>query len=513
VVIAKTADLWHGPDDDEFATIKDNKRLEHYGIGQDNFERWLGDKYGDRHRIEIDGELVPTYPKQSELKEALFQIKNHCRRGEMKTPRTRLNYVDGTLWLDLGNKAWGGVKITADGWEVAAKIEAPVIRYRGMLELPEPVPGDIAELRQFVNVRDDDFVLFCGNTAGLFNTFGNYVTTIFCGPANSGKTTATRFMRGLVDPHVVDTRPFTTVRDLNHSNTHIIALENVSNIDADLSDAICRLNTGSGYSERKLYEQGKEFLKRLHCPVLINGIPSNLAERDDLLDRTITFAFGSFADGPVSDDALRRRYEAARPRLLGALLDGVVGALRVRREFGGDNDAAAETLLGGWRPRFIDFAVFAEAACRAMGFADGAFVKAYKDNLGYALRYHGDRNPICVGIVKLMRTTAEWRGTPGQLYSAVLPYTIGMDTKLPNPSWLAREGLSRAIPILRKGYGIKVLMRQRGINDNDIVIEKVPMGTHFDESFIELEAEAFPAKPKNPEKMGTHGYPTVERKI
>jgi hypothetical protein len=71
------------------------------------------------------------------------------------------------------------------------------------LPLPEK-GGKIDDLRDFVNVRDDEaFALFVGTLAGLFNTFGHYTNAIFCGPAGSGKTTATRVMRSLVDPHEI----------------------------------------------------------------------------------------------------------------------------------------------------------------------------------------------------------------------------------------------------------------------------------------------------------------------
>jgi putative DNA primase/helicase len=319
------------------------------------------------------------------------------------------------------------VRITEDGWKVEDKITVPLIRGQGMRPLPVPVPGGgINELRPFTNTRSDqEFVLFCGCTAGLFNTFGNYTTTIFCGPAGSGKTTACRVMRRLVDPNKVDTKPFSSVRDLRHGagTTHVVALENISDIPDDFSDEICRLNTGLSFAERLYYSQGIEFQLDAHCPVLINGIPGNLAGRDDLIDRTVTFSFTLLGDKLISDDVFWQAYEEARPRLLGALLDGVVGALRVRRQFGDDNDAAGAALLDGWRPRFVDFAVFAEAACRAMGFPDGAFAGAYKNNQDYSLRYFAERNPICVGIRGLIAAQGAFLGYPEQLYEAIKPYT------------------------------------------------------------------------------------------
>jgi hypothetical protein len=476
------ATLWQSEDRAPYATITVDGHLEHYAVEADGFQDWLSDQYGEMHQREINGELLPVYPRREDLKEATHQICTYARRrGRVYTPRVRLNHHDDALWLDLGGLDWRGVRITAEGWSVVDRITAPIIRTNGIRPLPAPVPGgNIHDLRQFVNLDDEHFVLFCGVAASLLNTFGNYTTTIFCGPAGSGKTTATRIMRRLVDPHRVETQPFHSVRDLMHSATHIIALENMSSISDDLSDAICRLNTGTGYAERQYYAQGKQYQSSLHCPVLINGIPGNLATREDLADRTITFGFPLLGDRVLSDDLLWQRFDAALPQLLGALLDGAVGALRSRQAFGKNNDAAAAALLSGWRPRFVDFAVWGEAACRAMGFADGEFASAYRHNLGYALRYLAEHNPVCVGIRKLIDAVDEWSGYPEDLLKAIRPYCHGLDTKLRSAVWLSREDLPRAIPLLAKVHGITVRTNRRlAQNDNRNGIE-IGRGTYSD---------------------------------
>jgi DNA polymerase III delta prime subunit len=250
-----------------------------------------------------------------------------------------------------------------------------------MLPLPIPEPwGRIQDLQKFVNLSGSDFCLFCGALASIYNVFGNYFTIVFSGPPGSGKTTATRIVRALTDPHAMSSKRYSGVRNMFPGNSHIIALENVSEITPELSDTICAINTGATYAERKLYAQGVEHMAKLHCPVIINGIPGNLADRGDLADRSVTFTFSYLAERSRSDDALWRNFNATAPKLFGAVLDGIVAALKVRQQYGDDNDAAAEDLLGDYRPRYVDAVVWAEAACRRMGFAPGEFVEAYKDN-------------------------------------------------------------------------------------------------------------------------------------
>jgi hypothetical protein len=404
---------------------------------------------------------------------ALWHIENHARHGDERDPKIRIVADQGELWIDLGSSDWSAIRVNADDWTIEPRMKAPLVRGDGMLPLPIPVrDGDIRELRHFANLRDDEAeVLFCGTTATILNPFGNYLTQVCCGPAGSGKTTATRVMRGVTDPNKNDTRRFISVRDLMHgaSNTHVIALENVSQIKDDLSDTICALNTGTGFSERKYYAQGIEWSVRPHNPVIINGIPINLARRSDLLDRTVTFVFDYLGDRVRSDDVFWRKFNLAAPRIFGALLDGCVGAMRVIAQFHGDIDEAAEAVLEGYHPRFVDAVLWAECACRAMGFAPGQFVQAYKNNQDVAMRYIAEHDPICIGIRKLMTHRREWKGYPAELCAAIRPF---LGIKTPSPENIGKQ-LSWFIPVLEKVDGIEIVMGKRlhqDDNRNGIII-------------------------------------------
>jgi hypothetical protein len=244
------------------------------------------------------------------------------------------------------------------------------------------------------------------------------------------------------------------------------------------------------YSERKYWTQGKQFIAKLQCPIIINGIPTNIVDQPDLQDRVVTFVFDYLGDKVRSDDMFWQRFNAASDSIFGALLDGLVGAMKCRRDFGNDNDLAAEALLDGWRPRFVDAVVWSEAACRRMGLAPGGYVQAHKDNKDVAFRVLAEAAPICIGIRKLMANRDEWRGYPLQLYTAIRPYV-----DMPSEEWLARD-LPMFIPILDRIYGIKIVMHKRFVqNDNrNGIIIGVGRGRYFLTS-----AEAAGAKEAQPE--------------
>jgi hypothetical protein len=517
------AELYRSPED-VFATFERYGHLEHHKIESAGFQDWLNYEYGELHKIERDGVLYRDFPDAEHLKKAIYKIRSHARlQGDEYEPRVRLNLGgDGALWLDLGRKDWQCVRVDADDWTIEKRCEAKVIRGDGRKELPLPEKGGkIADLREFVNVRDDDaFALYVGTIVGLFNTFGHYTNAIFCGPAGSGKTTAMRVMRSLVDPHHIMERRFRNERDLYHGlgHSHLIAYENVSEITTNLSDAICALNTGTGYEERKYYYQGEVFQVRGHHPVLINGIPTNLAEREDLLDRTVTFAFHYLGESVRSDDAFWRDFKKAWPKLLGCVLDGVVGALRSRRKFGDDNDEARKDLLGDYRTRFSDHVVWAEAACRALGFARGAFSEAYRNNQGRAVLYLAEHNPICVGIAKMIARRRVFLDEPALLYRAIKPYMQGLDEKPPGSASQMMIELPRVIMAMRKVYGIEILL---GVwvpgghnNMNGVSIRLVGTSTTLDAMVDGPEMD----EPEPPIlsldemlKMGTSGYYTQDK--
>ena len=56
------------------------------------------------------------------------------------------------------------------------------------------------------------------------------------------------------------------------TNGWVVALDNLSHLSTWLSDALCRLATGGGFSTRELYTHDEEKLFDAQRPVILNGI-------------------------------------------------------------------------------------------------------------------------------------------------------------------------------------------------------------------------------------------------
>ena len=128
-----------------------------------------------------------------------------------------------------------------------------------------------------------------------------------------------------------------------------------------LSNAFCRLATGGGSATRQLYTDTDEILFNVQRPILLNGI-EDIATRGDLMDRAIPYSLPNIPeDKRKPEKQFWRDFEAARPRILGALCTAVSGALR---------NLSSVNLEG--LPRMADFAEWATAAETSMGFEQGS---------------------------------------------------------------------------------------------------------------------------------------------
>jgi hypothetical protein len=282
-----------------------------------------------------------------------------------------------------------------------------------MLALPTPARnGNMSRLRSLINVGDDkNWVLLLSWLLAACRPTGPYPVLIFEGEQGSAKSTTARLLRRLIDPSSALLRtPPREERDLliAANNSWIVAYDNLSGVPQWLSDALCRLATGGGFSTRELYTDTDEVILDLTRPVILNSI-DHLAERADLADRAIVLNLPRIDDSARRDEAqLYVEYEREQPNILGALFDALSAAL-VR---------FPETKLLK-KPRMADFALWATAGEIGLGFESGAFMAAYSGNRAEAVQETLAADPVSESITALMTNqeidVSPWTGTCGDL--------------------------------------------------------------------------------------------------
>jgi hypothetical protein len=269
VPLAREAELFHTSDREAFATYAVDGHQETAALRSKGFRLWLRQRFLDTYG---------KTPGSQALQDALEVIEGQAIFGGVELPvYVRLAEHDGDLYLDLADEHWRAVKITSSGWEVINRPPVKFRRPRGMLALPEPkAGGSLESLRDLVNVPDEaSWRLVKAFIVQLFNPHGPYTVLILHGEQGSTKTTLCRVIKRLMDPNKADLRSMPRdERDLviAANNGWVVAFDNLSYLPDWLSDAMCRLSTGSGFGTRELYSDDEEVLFDAMRPVIVNGI-------------------------------------------------------------------------------------------------------------------------------------------------------------------------------------------------------------------------------------------------
>jgi len=440
-----------------FASLVLAGHVEVWPVQSRRFRRWLVGRFFAREG---------TAPGSEAIRVALNVIEAKAYERAERCPvyvRVAPGPDEASVIIDLGDPHWRVVEITPRGWGIRAMEEVGMKfrRSRGMLPLPDPVPGGsvvLDRLRPLVNLpTDDQWTLFLALVIGMLAPAGPYVITVLTGEQDSAKTTLARLMRGLVDPNTVPLRsPPRTEEDLmvSANKSWCLGFDNVGTLPRWLSNAFCRVSSGGGLGKRELYSDLDEVLIDVCRPIILNGI-AHVATAPDLLSRAVQLELP-----PLAEDARRSEKEfwpyfsALRPELLGCLYDAVSCALRRRPE-----------VVLARMPRMADFAIWVTAAAPALGIKPGAFSAGYQQNRAVGHEAAVEAHPIGP-LLRTLAVEGGWSGTPTELYARVVAMvsdTIRRDPDWPKGARALSADLKRLAPSLR-ALGV-VITHERDLDE------------------------------------------------
>lgn len=366
IELASDAELFHTSNRIAYARIQADDHWESWPVRSKEFRHWLMRQFYRQ---------TGKSPNAQAIQDAIVMLEGKAFfDGQEYLVYTRMAESNGNIYLDLANDKWEAVEITKSGWQVVSDPPVKFRRPRGMLPLPRPVDnGSIADLRPFINIEShNDWVLLLAWLIQALNPKGPYPVCVLHGEQGSAKSTTTRILRALIDPNASPLRG--GIRNEHElviaaANGWCITLDNLSNLPLWLSDAICRIATGGGFSARELYSDADEVLFNVKRPVLLNGI-EELATRGDLLDRSIILYLPNIPDNKrLQEEKFWEDFDLARPRILGALCNAMSSAIR-----------NLPTLNLESLPRMADFARWVIAAEPELGLKKDDFINSYKGN-------------------------------------------------------------------------------------------------------------------------------------
>jgi hypothetical protein len=375
-------------------------------------------------------------------------------------------------WIDLGDEDHRAIHIKPGTWEI---VDEPPVMFRrpaGMRELPEPDPnGNIDELSRFVNIRDEcdecddvlptqskstDWILFLSWIAQAFRPSGPYPVLVLLGEQGTAKSSTATTAGSLVDPTDVDRQ--TLPRDEQSlaiwaQHSHVLRVDNVSNVPNWLSDALARLSTGGGALYRTLYSDDELSVFKAQRPVIVNGI-TDFVHRPDLLQRSIVLYLPRIDPKERWDETrLNKAFADASPRIFGGLLNLLARA------------AAHHPVDPGPLPRMADFARWACAVEMAAGWPEGAFLEAYQANQRSSSETVLHGSSVASAVRALVEDHGAWEGTITELLEALNEREDEATTRSkywPNSAKALGQQMQRKAPLLRN-VGIEVEQnRSRG---------------------------------------------------
>jgi hypothetical protein len=355
-----------------------------------------------------------------------------------------------SYFLDLADREGRIIEIQADGWE---QVTTPLVFFRraaGQLALPMPERGGSLELlRKYVNIEHVDWPLFIGWLTAAVRPVGPHPILVLTGEQGAAKTTMLRVCRRLIDPNASPVRSQPKeLRDLMIAarKSWLMAYDNITALPGWLSNGLCGLSTGTGFSIRSLGTDDDEIIFVAQRPIIINGI-SDFVDRADLADRSY------FLHLPRISWSMRRTEEAFWadfdrdcPLILGGLLDAVSAGMR----------ALPEVHLPGLS-RLADAERWAEAVARGLGWAAGTFSDTLGANRLAANELTLEESPVAVTVIDLAVRCPFFRGTMQELLRVL------------NVFW--QSGTYRSSDLPKSARALSVKLRQLAPQLRSIGIE------------------------------------------
>jgi hypothetical protein len=410
--------LFRSTDGRCYAQVPIRGRLETHALRSDAFHDWLVKAYLHEHGV---------MPSDWAVRRALAALEATAR-FETGTPSVH-NRVgrdgDGkgsaggsVCYVDLADPPGRAIRISPEGWTV---VDDPPIRFRRPVgHMPLPMPergGSIDLLRPYLNVPESEFRLLASWLAAALRPKGPYPVLVVTGEQGSAKSTLTRVLSELIDPQAAPllVQPRSTDELLASArNAWLVSYDNLSKLPDWLSNTLCMVATAGAVGGAGSLAGDERRVIHANRPVILNGI-GEFVRRADLSDRAIFLNLQPIipANRQCEDEFWAAFYQDY-PRILGGLLDAVAGGLRELPS------VRLETL-----PRLADFARFAEAVGRSLGWPDGAVLADYDTNRRNATIPHLEDSVVGLFLLDLsLDYYRKWSGTPTRLYDELTELAV-----------------------------------------------------------------------------------------
>lgn len=359
-------------------------RLVHYAVYEAGWSLFV-DQHAEAHTL-VDGQAVPISRTNRLLTKLLYAHEEKAptndgligaRRvldmlahdsGDVRELHTRAAFHEGGVFYELAPGRV--VRVDEKGWNLDPDPPVYFRAVKNLQPLPNPARGgQLEDVTEWVNLKTDrDRRLFLAYVT--LATLPHIPRPILqtTGVMGSGKTTASRLVKRLLDPTgneavTIDRRDFLQ----KAAHCYILMLDNQNSLPEWFQDTLCRLVTGESDSKRVLYTDEEDLVWSMQRAVLLNGI-NPPSDRGDVQDRALPIELERLDNRKrLPEDDFWMQFSLKHPELLGAVFDALAGALRERH-----------TVKLAERPRLADWGLYAAALYESQGWGVGTFSEDWK---------------------------------------------------------------------------------------------------------------------------------------
>lgn len=481
-----------------YASIKVNGHFEVMSLQSRRFESIILSEYYEANRSILS-------------KDKLLNITNLIKARAELDPNILIRYLnlrvakyvfkgdakEASYCYDLTNPEWQIIKVTSERWDIISDNDIPIFT-RHTNSLPQTTPNqnyskDVIE--QFINLFNiydhKKRLLLLVYIVSLFIPEIAKPILILRGSKGAAKTTAFELIKKIVDPSVVDTLFFPKemgdlIQTIDHN--YISFFDNIYSIREEISDILCRVVTGTGFSKRRLYTDDESISYNFKRPIGLNGI--NLASvKPDFLDRSLMIELERIPkEKRRKDEDVKTEFKDLLPDFLGWIFDTLVKVLGYKNE---NQDKINLKEL----PRMAEFAEYGEIISRCIGYVENEFINVYSENIKSQNEEVIESSVIAKIIVTFMEDKSRWEGSATELYSVLTNFAEDNNERLiRTKSWPnAANAMSRRINELAstlKDEGIDILHKYDNKRKSRIIcmtnLEKLSLLSSYRSSDHEL---------------------------
>lgn len=435
LVKEKNTVLFHDTLRDPYAAVMINGHQEVWSIENQDFNTWLNRLYYLAKNKPAKKECI-AQAKEVLKSQAIFDNKKAIPLD------IRVAQLDNAFWYNLSNDDWNAVKITNDGWEVVDNPPILFKRFRHQKYQCQPNhDGDIRRILKYINLQENHTMFLCWLVCCFIPNIP-HAMPIFFGEKGAAKTTTCILLKKIIDPSALETLTIQkNSRSLvvNFQQHWFLPFDNISRINEETSDTLCRAITGGGIQQRKLFTDADDYIFTFQRCLALNGI-NNVANRPDLLDRAILIELCRIEETKRRElSELMTDFEKDLPYILGGIFDILSKAMSVY-----------PTVKLDKLPRMADFARWGFAVGEALGGFGNEFLDEYNANQRKRNIEVLNANIAATLVVAFMKDRPEWSGLMSELYKqlSALAQQHGINIKGENfPA--AHNALSRKLKELQ----------------------------------------------------------------